>query len=930
MTKKKRFTRMAAVLLGLLISSSGVAVAELSCEADYTAVVTALEGAQLGQGLERKLITKVDNAWRIYQSGIKNSVKIAEHELDVALRLLDSPATKQIPPQLREELGAVITALQSCITGGPPVDTATLVVHTYLPSDAAPDGHGEPGPAGVSIRVGGVELGVTGDDGSATVQVPAGTILVEARLYPSNQGQAELTLAPGEHAEVDLILDDGKELAEESMLVLDEAAEGVLANNFSAFTLRFLSDDSTTVALAEVDEVALLDRNGGPSVFLESKFALQADGSLAATDLNALRSLLLARSGEIQVRVHGSDALGRIHDNVVGFYLARYRVVGTLHAPPSYPALDPAGLFVTATILNTDLVFRRVTDAAGQFELPLLPAGNLEFSSETFQNDRYYYGQGIVVLNGNLALSINMLHTEDLINGVPGFSWSPLPGAPEGSGSGAAPEPGERTPDAPPFAGFPADFPTAATQASVFVVAGAQNVPITQSATLNVPRGTAKVILTYIVQTDEYPYYVLSQSIYNDAWSLAVRGGSGGQQLFSLSRQINSQLSVAPIWQSNGTTGQIEQELDVSALTASADTTLTLWASSMNVGDGILPTRVQATLGAEPAVRINSMTPDTVNPTRGDSSFYSIPRSGATNHFSRWFTLDVTKPDTSTVQRVEVKLLGPGELMTVLDEGIGQNVVEVNDHTLRVRVSMHANASTIGGQPPPAHDVKYRFKLVVDDNGTTLDDQKDSGTRHALWRMPDGFGRYSIRDTGGDDWASRAAYRWMDQNRALLTRINDVSGEHARDIGHRTHQYGTDIDMFHFYTFPGAVSGSDNYNRLAAAVRLAIRINDPDPVIRQQAAEARQRVTGWVEATRTGLDDLGALNTVSELRYALGDAGGGLVRGWAQALLETGQTTVSGTALDLGLGTWSNTKYLPRADHNDHVHVTLNRVAIGN
>jgi hypothetical protein len=135
--------------------------------------------------------------------------------------------------------------------------------------------------------------------------------------------------------------------------------------------------------------------------------------------------------------------------------------------------------------------------------------------------------------------------------------------------------------------------------------------------------------------------------------------------------------------------------------------------------------------------------------------------------------------------------------------------------------------------------------------------------------------------------------------------------------------------MYHFYTFPGATSGADNYNRLVADVQLTIRTNSTDPVVRQRAAEAKARVAAWVGATHSGLDALAALPQVSELRYILGAAATGLTQGWGQRLLESGKTQVSGVELDLGTGTWNNDRYLPRGDHNDHIHVTLSRPALG-
>ena len=131
--------------------------------------------------------------------------------------------------------------------------------------------------------------------------------------------------------------------------------------------------------------------------------------------------------------------------------------------------------------------------------------------------------------------------------------------------------------------------------------------------------------------------------------------------------------------------------------------------------------------------------------------------------------------------------------------------------------------------------------------------------------------------------------------------------------------------MYHFYTFPGAVLGGDNYAQLRANVLLAVQTNSPDPATAQRATEARDRVIAFVNATRTGIDNLAALNTVARILHVLGGAGDGLPAGWARDLLQTGTTNVGARNLNLNLGNWSNQKYVPRGDHNDHVHVALER-----
>jgi hypothetical protein len=304
--------------------------------------------------------------------------------------------------------------------------------------------------------------------------------------------------------------------------------------------------------------------------------------------------------------------------------------------------------------------------------------------------------------------------------------------------------------------------------------------------------------------------------------------------------------------------------------------------------------------------------------------------------------LKIKKPEGSTVKKVTVTLLGPGELMTVVDDPPGSSVQVLNEETVKVRVTMHDRPSTVASTPPPTHLIKYRFKLTVDNGGTELTHEKESETLHALWRMPDDFGRFSHRDEdvgGGDDWVSRGTYNWMEANRSLLREINDISGEHGINLAHGNfHAVGAEIDMLHFYRVPGVPcqNGEEDYCELRSATVLAIRTSDPDAQIRQQAIEARTHVSSWVSESRAGIDRLAELSSVARVLYTSGLAGGdGLPAGWGKRLLTTGTTSVGNSVLNLGLDSWpepnaqSNAKYLPDQGHEDHLHITLNLAALG-
>jgi hypothetical protein len=924
-----------AVVLAWLVPSRLPVNAQQACAAAYQNATSAIAAGATGQGVLMKLTTKVANAWRMSQEGHRAN---ASNQLDVALEMLDGQPTKQLPDAARAQIVAAITTFRECLALGQPPSTATLTVRTFLLDETQPDQKGESAGAGVYIRIDGTTIGQTGDDGTLTTQVPAGTVLVQAIVPSLSIGQATVTLAAGSSGEVSLVLDDGKEVIEDTDLVLQELTEGVVPSAFTSFTLRF-DRGGTTVALETIDLIELLDRNGDIIAELKPLFTLSG-GTMAATNLESLRSALQRQAvNPIAIRVQGVDPQGFTHAGTVRFRLGLFRLVGVLTPPPSNPALAVAGIEVRVTLLGTPVAFTRVSDADGRFEVASVPIGNVGFDSQTTANGQFFYGQGTLFLTADRSVSLVMRHVTDVVNGVPPLNAGPIGvfAALAAAAEAVPPEIAQARLEADAAAAAPfatAQVSAQATTASINVAAAAQNVAVTQTATLDVPRGTKTVKLVYSVFSLEYPFWVLQQSIFNDVWSLAVFAGGGGQQMFQITRNVNSQVSTPPIWQGDSSTGQITETIDVEALAANADTTLTLFGSSMNVGDSALTTIVAAELTAEAELTINAVEPDTVNPTRGDSSYYSIPRAGDQNVFERWFTLRITKPDQATISQVRVILRGAGDLQEIYEEAPGPNVQIVDNERIRVRVSYQTAASAVNSIPPPVHSITYRFRVQADFNGQTLEDERDSGIRRALWRMPDGFARYGARDPGLDDWASRGAYLWMQTNAALLTRIDDISGEHARDIQHQTHERGVDIDEFHYYTFPnGAGSGGANYTQLTNNVFAALNGD----------AAAAGRVGAWVTATRNGLAALEALNTVNRLYYAVGNAAQRQITptlqirlngGWAEALIENGTLTAqTGQVLNTGLGAWAlanSNRITYNAVHNSHVHVALNSAALPN
>ena len=825
----------------------------------------------------------------------------------------------------------------------------------------APNAQGGPGAAlgaGYAVRVDGVVRGVTDATGRLSLTVPVSAQEVAVSMPPNEGGSAIVQgLVAGQLRVVQVVMDEGKEIYGDSQMRFDQVQQALLSRSAPRISLRFL-DFERPVRLSKINSIALLD--AGRQVFdFESAFTLAADGTLSAQPA-AFFAAVGNRTGRLTLEVVGADAAGLTHQGSASFFLADYRVRLQLQAPPSNPGLALAGVVIAGNLLNTDVRFVAQADAAGYITLPDLPAGNLALSGTTAAGGITYTGGGTAALTRDSLVRLTLRAPQDVLAGVLAISVQALPaGAPRPARADARTatpqermqrealhaalqqvvQPRQPLPEQPALLAEP-------TRVSISVTGAGQNQQVERSAQLLVKRGVKKVLLSYTVSTAEYPTYVLAQSIYNDVWSLSVIAGAG-TGLFEQTRQINSQLTQEPTWRTNGSTGLIKRELDVEALTTNADATLIVRATSVNIGDGILPTSVTATLDAGVPLLIGTITPSAMAAgTANDGSLYSIPRPSGSNVLARTFTVNLTKPAGSTLTSVAVELLNDAgnPLMTVVqDAAPGTADVEVLAQTdttarLRVRGTISTPASTVAGTPPATRDSGYRFKVKgTDAEGVALEDEKDLSGKRTLWRMPDGRTRYGGRDAGFDDWAARGTYLWLQTNGALVREINDISGEHGRNIGHLSHGRGTDIDMFHFYVFPGVTTavggGLANFNALRGDVVTAFQtIGNPTPP--QPAVDARNRVVAWVQASRTGLTNLANLASVERLFYCSGLEASGLPAGWCRTLLRSGTATRPGaggvpTTLDLGLPGYANTKLAHNDVHNDHIHITLNRTQIG-
>ncbi len=829
--------------------------------------------------------------------------------------------------------------------------TATLRIQAYFAAGADGLERGQPVGAGYAIAVDGQRRGETDAKGERLVSVPLDAATVTVSRPPNAVGSHVLAepLRAQETRSVQILVGDGGEVYADSTLRLDQVRGALLARNEPRVTLTFHRHEQP-VRLASVSFIHAIDSFDN-IVHIGDVFTLQSDGTLVA-DVNRFRDRFAAWTGQIRIRADGTDADGAPHDGTVAFYFSEYKAKLQLLAPPSAPGLNLDGIVVDGQVLNSPVRFTAKADAHGAIDFPELPAGNVGLTALHESGGIVYVGSGTVAISHPTLIKMTMRAPADILNGVPPIADAPLPNGLAAAGQAAAPAKAEAAElRAEQDRAVQRIFPSrsalgkAAGAASVAASAsaGPENTQVEGTAQLTIPKGTKKIRLTYLAATTEYPYWVTEQSIYNDVWSVHVTA-SNGAPLFDITRQVNSQLAGAPVWRSDGTTGNISKELDVASLAEEADTTISLRVSAMNIGDAQLATYVTAKLEGLLPLLIDKLTPDTIT-ANNNGTFYSVPRSGQANLLQRTFVMELSKGEETTVNNVKVDMLdgGGNPLMTPLPETApGQPGVQIVSETatkvvLKVRVTVLAPPSAVSGTPPETRDLGYRFTVTGRQNDAEVSDQRDEAGKRALWRMPDGLGRFGGRDAGGDDWTAKGAHTWMDDHRSLLREINDVSGEHGRNLGHDTHAKGTDIDMHHFYLFPGvgtgAGAGTENYVQLLSNVVTAFQLtSDGKPTTNAAASQARIR--DWIDSSRAGISTLTGNPAVSQVYYCLGQSSQGFQAGWCRDLLLTGAVVhelagVPPRTLNLGAGAYANGKLTHNHIHDNHIHITLRPSAIG-
>lgn len=922
---------MACLLLVQASSARQPPEAETShvCHTEYTEAQGTILGEILAPG-SSKIRTHISQAWgRFWQQQPISSIN---ERIDSALTILGSNSIHGATPESKAIAQEVILEFRACVNGEEPGNIAQINLSTYMLDETAPDHRGIPAGADVRIYVDNEFVAHTNDDGQASFEVPAGEFELMAVIPSTAIATTVVSIDAGETRTIELILDDSKEVVFPATAVVSSMVGDLLPHDFTTFEIR-LFNSGVHRPIQYISEIAIEDDIGNLILPLSDSFVVDQNGNMLPEDVAAISAALTPYEGrELVLKAEGEDSIGFTLTARKKLFIASHGLQVQLVAPPSNPALALGSIDVSYELMGTSLSLNRLSDDAGWAGFDLVPFGNTALTAHASQGGREYYGQAVYFANQGSKVFMVMRHAEDVEAGVPPYYIEPLTGLAAAASAAVVDFPA-RSVDPAATANLPAALlasPTAATQ-TLRVSAGQMNANVYGSRTLVAPQGAPRLYLRYRVSTAEYPTYVMQQSVFNDTWSLNLLARQSGHEFYGISRNVNSQLTNAPAWRADGTTGFIEQSYDISALTATGETEIVISASAMNVGDGLLPTIVDAEISVdeERLVVSNVRTEQLANAQNHET--FSIPLHNETNDLHRWFLMDVDVPDGATITRVKAEILDSNSavLSTLYDEALGDNVQMPSAAMVRARVT-RVTPSTLNTVPPPGHNLTYRFTVYANSaEGQEISGEGSSRIMRALWRMQaywrEPARRYGMRDPGHDDWLTARTWEYLQNHGNLLTRIDDISGEHGRNIGHSTHDVGTDIDLYHTFTFAGAVSGGDNHNRLRNAVIRALALPD------DQTIQDRADIAAWISTTRQTLRAVLTTTDAQRIYYSIGNAhvsqGIALPRGWAQRLLVNGALAASGTTFDTGLGPWGfdQTRLTYNAIHNSHWHIARPR-----
>lgn len=772
---------------------------------------------------------------------------------------------------------------------------------------------------GVEIHTLGVLRAVTDESSKATFTVLSDLQEISAYLGDSFSGKKHIDLEEGNLDSFDLTIRESDRF-HNALIQIDQVRKSTLSRDPSELSISLIDYDYSNIVLKNISRVELFDESGEQLADVTEMFNIKTNGGIYCINLPAFNTIIQDYHEKIRLSIEGRSVQNKVYSGDSSFLIGENILNGTLRRPPSNSTLMISGATVYAKVSRSNIIYTTTTDNNGKFTFQNLPRRPVTINTEILENSQYYYGTIVTdVLNQSNEIDLPLENQKDLVDKVeePQEEIQNENGNLKKTISKSSNNSTENIEDT----------------LKKFTIKMHEN--YTETVSISVPKGTKFVNVTYRTFGDSRIGIATGYSP-NHKWKLSLFNGTTGKRLWFLARDLLSQLTERPLFiaqEYDFGVANSSDIIDVSEETKNGDAVIRLSGIILpprEIDHTELHIKASISLGAPfsiKSIKPSRVTYPIIHANRGDR--FSIPFLNDANTFQRYFDLNVINPKNLKIKNVKVELSGPS-IPTVEIDTItpGRDLIIQNNELLKVRSTFRSNNTFISSVPPPKEEmIFYRFTITAtDSNGEDQTAEIDSQRFYPLWRMPDGFERYSVREDGFDDWVSGRMYYWMESHKADLKAINDASGEHGKDLQHSSHTEGTDIDMHHFYVFPGYNGlGTRNYQGLLENIKIIPKINSTNQEEKLKGEAAKEKVKSWIVTSRAGIDKFSAMYEVTQVGYILSGPNATFTSSatWGRDLLQTGKIKINGVEYDMGTGLWSNIKYKAWEGHHHHVHLTV-------
>lgn len=729
------------------------------------------------------------------------------------------------------------------------------------------------------------------------------------------------------------------------------AAVNILPANFADFSLVFSSSSGASVA---PDSLRVTLHNGIDAYVISDYFSVNQQSGVV-TLKTASKADFIAKLSDngIEMSVAGLDNTGFPFGFDIAFFFGTNTINGKVIDSTGATVTSLAGKSVVLSGFTTGLTRSAVISDSGSFAMTHVATDNYYLS--LIDPDGQYNGTSLFLIeSGGSTVTVSMTVSGGTLPKAAGKIVAGSRNVVRIKNSAGIPA--FRKNEAIKPRNIPitvAKTVPATAGNTVSVVGGAKEVTIEDSRDIQLPQGTKGVVIHAAVTTDEYPAWCTKpDNKYNDTWRF----------WWSCNSQAVNEVGLVNKTHSATGTRLYDYPVDLSAAAATKPVTCKIGASTTNIGDGALPTRVTISLEGEAGLTVkkvyhkSGLFHDRLAP-RGNGRYnLSIPLTPGTAPGVRreWIMGVDYEPKNADIKKVKLDLQYNGSTYTINN---AQPFIKISDGLLKVPVTL------VQGLPvTPSGNLlaSVSVTLTGEVGGTSYTSLPKT---MKLDRLQDTFqplfeilNSYTIDATsrrfgeqledlavGSDGWGRMDMLVWLTSGAGALIPFNDISGEHAwqdsneRSLGiHVSHKGGYDVDLRYLDEngkylgdMMGVNDGVAIKNALysAQAAYRNLEPNNPDLV----------KVIGWIKANRNGISEMAKDTAIKVIIVGRGTKiDENSYNEWHRRALSSGLfpdgTPIPSSAVPdqegvfQQLGGWLNkpSKVVEIGGHEGHIHVRLN------